>query len=44
MGKRGKFDILNYTSEHVALVQLMDTAENVNQDVSIFRRWIYDSN
>ena len=35
--KRGKFKILNDISEHVNLVQLIDTVWNVNHAVSIFR-------
>ena len=36
--------IFNDISENVTLVQLMDTAGNVNHTVSITGRWIYDSN
>ena len=42
--KTGEFDILNDISDHVTLVQLIETAGNVNHAVSIIRCWIYDSN
>ena len=34
----------NDISEHVALVQVIDTSVNVNHAVSITGFWIYDSN
>ena len=36
------FDIFNYISDHVKLIQLKDTAGNVNQSVIITKYWIYD--
>ena len=44
MKKRGQFDILNDISEHLTLVQIMDTTGNVNHAFSITGCWIYDSN
>ena len=43
-GETGKLYILNGIRDHLALVQLVDTAINVNHDVSIIGCWIYDSN
>ena len=42
--KTGKFGILNHISDHVTLVQLIDTISNVNNAVSINGYWIYDYN
>ena len=42
--KQGNFYILNYISENVTLVQLMDTLGNVNHDISILGYWIFDYN
>ena len=33
--KMGNFDILNNISEHITLVQLMDSLDNVNNSVSV---------
>ena len=44
MGVNNYFDILNYISENVTLVQLMDTLANVNCAISIVGYWIFDSN
>ena len=38
------FDILNYISENVTLVQLMDSLGNVNRAISIVGHCIFDSN
>ena len=43
-GNRGWFHIFNEISDHVTLVQLIDTAGNVNHAVSITGCCIYDSN
>ena len=37
------FDILNFISEYVTLVQLMDSLRNVNRTISIVGHWIFDS-
>ena len=37
------FDILNFISEYVTLVQLMDSLRNVNFTISIVGHWIFDS-
>ena len=42
--KNDDFDILNYISEDVTLVQLMDSLGNVNNAISIVGYWIFDSN
>ena len=44
MKKTVEFDTLNDIRDHVVLVQLIDTAVNVNNAVSIIGRWIYDYN
>ena len=41
---RGYFNILNDISEHVNLVQLMDSLGNVNHAISVVGYWIFDSN
>ena len=41
--KNGAFDILNYISENVTLVQLMNSIGNVNHAISILGHWIFDS-
>ena len=41
---KGTFDIINNISEHITLVQLMDTVGIVNHTVSIDGNWIFDSN
>ena len=40
--KKGSYDILTYISEHVTLVQLMDSLGNVNHAISIIGYWIFD--
>ena len=42
--KNDAFDILNYLSENVTLVQLMGSLGNVNHDIIILGHWIFDSN
>ena len=42
--KRGSFEILDYISEHVTLVQRMDMVVNVKHAVSISGNWIFGSN
>ena len=42
--KNDAFDILNYISEYVTLLQLIDSLGNVNHDTSIVGHWISDSN
>ena len=42
--KNDAFDILNYISEDVTLVQLIDSLGNVNHAISIVGDWISDSN
>ena len=37
------FNILNNISEHVTLVQFMDSIGNVNHAVSVVGSWIFDS-
>ena len=44
MNRTGTFDILNNTSEHVTLLQLMDSLGNVNNAVSVVGMWIFDPN
>ena len=38
------FDIIDNISEHVTLVQLLDTAGNVNYALIIAVNWMFDSN
>ena len=38
------FDIRNYISENVTLVQLVYSIGNVNHAISIVGHWIFDSN
>ena len=38
------YDIMTDISEHVTLVQLMDSLGNVNHDISVVGYWIFDSN
>ena len=38
------FDISTDISEHVTLVQLMDSIVNVNHAISVVGYWIFDSN
>ena len=42
--ERDSFDFLDNISEHVTLVQLMDSLGNVNNSVSVLGKWIFDSN
>ena len=42
--KKGSYDILKNRSEHVTLVELMDSLGNVNHSISVVRYWIFDSN
>ena len=42
--QKGYFDILNDISEHVTLVQLMESLGNVNHASSVVGYWIFDSN
>ena len=39
--KKGSFDILNNISEHVILVQLMNSFGNANHSVSLDGKWIF---
>ena len=38
------FDILNNIIKYATLVRLMDSIGNVNNSVSVFWKWIFDSN
>ena len=40
----GSYDILKDISEHVTLVQLMNSLGNVNHAISAVGYWIFDSN
>ena len=42
--KNGYYDILDDISEHVTLVQVMDSLGNVNHAISVIEYWIFDSN
>ena len=42
--KIGTFDIKNNISEHITLGKLMDLLGNVNNEVSVVGKWIFDSN
>ena len=42
--QKGYFDIFNYISENINLVQLIDYLVNVNNDISVVGYWIFDSN
>ena len=42
--KAGTFYIMNNISEHVTLVQLMDSLDNMNCSVSVVGKWNFDSN
>ena len=42
--KNGSYDVLTDISEHVTLVQLMDSLGNVNHAISVVGYWIFDSN
>ena len=35
---------MNNISEYVTLLQLMDSVGNVNHAISVFVKWIFDSN
>ena len=39
-----QFEILRDISENITLLLLMDSVENFNHAVSIFRYWIFESN
>ena len=41
---KGLYKNLEGISEHVTLVQLMDSSGNVNHDISVVGYWIFDSN
>ena len=38
------FDILNYISEHVTLVQIIYSLGNMNNDIGVVGYWIFESN
>ena len=38
------FNIFNNISEHVTLVQLIDSLGNANNAISVVGYWIFDSN
>ena len=40
----GSYDILTDINEHVTLVQLMDSLDNVNRSISLLGHWIFESN
>ena len=40
--KAGTFGILNHISEHVTIVQLMESLGNVNHSVSMVGKWIFN--
>ena len=42
--KKGYYNIHTYISEHVTLVQLMDSLVNLNHDIIIVGYWIFDPN
>ena len=42
--KKGLYKILEYISDNVTLVQLMDSLGNVNHAISVVGNWIFDSN
>ena len=42
--RKGLYKILEYISEHVTLVWLMDSLVNVNHAISVVGYWIFDSN
>ena len=39
----GSFKILTDIREHVTLVQLIDSLCNVNNDISVVGKWIFES-
>ena len=42
--KKVSYDILTYISEHVTLVQIMDSFVNENHSISVVEYWIFESN
>ena len=42
--KKGYYDIMIYISEHVILVQLLDSLGNLNRAISVVGYWIFESN
>ena len=42
--KKSSYNILTDISEHVNLVQLMDSLGNVNHTIHVVGYWIFDSN
>ena len=40
----GEYKILEGISDNVTLVQLMDSQGNVNNAISVFGKWLFDSN
>ena len=40
----GSFNILNDISEHVTLIHLMNSIDNVNRAISVVGYWVFDSN
>ena len=44
MEDKGGFYILSDISEHLTLVQLMDTVGNINHASSITENWLFGSN
>ena len=42
--KKGYYDIMTYISEHVILVQLLDSLGNLNRAIIVFGYWILVSN
>ena len=42
--KKGPYDILTDISENFTLVQLMDSLDDLNHDISVVRYCIFDSN
>ena len=40
--KKGLYKILEYSSENVTLVQLMDSLGNMNHAISVVRYWIFE--
>ena len=42
--KKGLHKILEDISENVTLVQLMDSLGNMNHNISVVGKWIFDSN
>ena len=39
---KGPYDILKYISQHINLVQLMDSLGNVKHAISVVGYWIFD--